>query len=84
MYRGHLCELCGNDEIIYPWDASSITCHQCSAIHHRVCWSKQNHYCPRCTRLQKRRALQDQQISDTDDCIKENGFNTSESLSDTT
>ncbi|KOX77916.1 Differentially expressed in FDCP 8 like protein [Melipona quadrifasciata] len=82
--RGHLCELCGNDEIIYPWDASSITCHQCSAVHHRACWSKQNHYCPRCTRFQKRRTLQDQQISDTDDCIKENGLNTSESLSDTT
>lgn len=67
--RGHLCELCGNDEIIYPWDASSISCHQCTAVHHRACWSKQNHCCPRCTRLQKRRALQDQQTSDTDECI---------------
>lgn len=73
--RGHLCELCGNDEIIYPWDASSISCHQCTAVHHRACWSKQNHCCPRCTRLQKRRALQDQQTSDTDECITENGLN---------
>ncbi|XP_393689.3 differentially expressed in FDCP 8 homolog isoform X2 [Apis mellifera] len=82
--RGHLCELCGNDEIIYPWDASSISCHQCTAVHHRACWSKQNHCCPRCTRLQKRRALQDQQTSDTDECITENGLNSSESPSDTT
>lgn len=79
--RGHLCELCGNDEIIYPWDASSISCHQCTAVHHRACWSKQNHCCPRCTRLQKRRALQDQQTSDTDECITENGLNSSESPS---
>ncbi|XP_043787210.1 differentially expressed in FDCP 8 homolog isoform X3 [Apis laboriosa] len=82
--RGHLCELCGNDEVIYPWDANSISCHQCTAVHHRACWSKQNHYCPRCTRLQKRRALQEQQTSDTDECITENGLNSSESLSDTT
>ncbi|XP_078039724.1 differentially expressed in FDCP 8 homolog isoform X2 [Augochlora pura] len=59
--RGHLCELCGNDEIIYPWDASSIICHQCAAVHHRVCWSKRNHSCPRCTRIQSRRSMQDQQ-----------------------
>ncbi|XP_076753258.1 differentially expressed in FDCP 8 homolog isoform X2 [Xylocopa sonorina] len=81
--RGHLCEICGNDEIIYPWDASSISCHQCSAVHHRACWSKRNHCCPRCTRLQKRRALQDQQTSDTDDCITEDGLDTSESPNDT-
>ncbi|XP_017875701.1 differentially expressed in FDCP 8 homolog isoform X2 [Ceratina calcarata] len=81
--RGHLCELCGNDEIIYPWDASSINCHHCSAVHHRACWSKRNHCCPRCARLQKRRALQDQQISDADECTKEDGPRTSESLSDT-
>ena len=82
--RGHLCELCGNDEIIYPWDASSITCHQCSAVYHRACWSKRNHCCPRCTRLQKRRALQHQQNFHTDDGVTEDGLNTSESLSDTT
>lgn len=82
--RGHLCELCGNDEIIYPWDACSISCHQCSAVHHRACWSKRNHCCPRCTRLQKRRALQHQQTLDTDDSLTEDGLNTSESLSDTT
>ncbi|XP_076247674.1 differentially expressed in FDCP 8 homolog isoform X2 [Calliopsis andreniformis] len=82
--RGHLCELCGNDEIIYPWDASSVTCHQCSAVHHRVCWSKRNHCCPRCSRLQKRRALQDERTSDTDDCVTEDGLNTTESTSDTT
>ncbi|XP_076547569.1 differentially expressed in FDCP 8 homolog isoform X2 [Osmia lignaria lignaria] len=82
--RGHLCELCGNDEIIYPWDVSCITCHQCSAVYHRACWSKLNDCCPRCTRLQKRRALQHQQNFHTDDSVTEDGLNTSESLTDTT
>ncbi|KAG5324043.1 DEFI8 protein, partial [Pseudoatta argentina] len=66
--RGHLCEICGNDEIIYPWDASSVICQQCSAVHHRVCWAKRNHCCPRCARLQKRRALQGQMMQDGEDC----------------
>ncbi|EFN81055.1 differentially expressed in FDCP 8 homolog isoform X2 [Harpegnathos saltator] len=65
--RGHLCEICGNDEVIYPWDASSVICQQCSAVYHRVCWSKRNHYCPRCARLQKRRAQQQGQQA-TQDC----------------
>lgn len=72
--RGHLCEICGNDEIIYPWDASSIICPQCSAVHHRVCWAKRNHCCPRCARLQKRRALQGQNTAedcDTDETAKD-------------
>ncbi|XP_050456367.1 differentially expressed in FDCP 8 homolog isoform X2 [Cataglyphis hispanica] len=72
--RGHLCEICGNDEIIYPWDASSIICPQCSAVHHRVCWAKRNHCCPRCARLQKRHALRGQDIAedcDTDETAKD-------------
>lgn len=72
--RGHLCEICGNDEIIYPWDASSIICPQCSAVHHRVCWAKRNHCCPRCARLQRRRALQGQNTAedcDTDETAKD-------------
>ncbi|XP_020281463.1 differentially expressed in FDCP 8 homolog isoform X2 [Pseudomyrmex gracilis] len=78
--RGHLCEICGNDEIIYPWDASSVICQQCLAVHHRVCWAKRNHCCPRCARLQKRRALEEQVTAvvtqdsgncDTDDTARE-------------
>lgn len=74
LFRGHLCEICGNDEIIYPWDASSIICPQCSAVHHRVCWAKRNHCCPRCARLQRRRALQGQNTAedcDTDETAKD-------------
>lgn len=58
--RGHLCEICGNDEVIFPWDATAVNCSQCSAVYHRACWSIRNHRCPRCLRFQKRRALLDQ------------------------
>ncbi|XP_066584771.1 differentially expressed in FDCP 8 homolog isoform X2 [Prorops nasuta] len=54
--RGHLCELCGNDEVIFPWDGCAITCTKCLAIHHRACWSKKNQNCLRCLRLEERRA----------------------------
>lgn len=57
--RGHLCELCGNDEVIYPWDAGSISCPECATVYHRACWAKRNHVCPKCTRIKKRLALND-------------------------
>ncbi|KAK2578698.1 hypothetical protein KPH14_011665 [Odynerus spinipes] len=62
--RGHLCELCGNDEVIYPWDASVVSCQQCLAVHHRTCWVKRNHTCPRCLRFQKRQVLEEGESSD--------------------
>jgi len=37
-------------------------------VHHRVCWAKRNHCCPRCARLQKRRVLQGQTAQDGEDC----------------
>ncbi|XP_046587359.1 differentially expressed in FDCP 8 homolog isoform X2 [Neodiprion lecontei] len=55
--RGHLCELCGNDEVIYPWDAGSFSCPECSTVYHRACWAKRNHHCSKCSRIQKRLAL---------------------------
>lgn len=69
--RGHLCELCGNDEVIYPWDASAIACQECLAVYHRVCWSKRNHYCPKCSRIQQRLTLKSQENFDVEDSIKD-------------
>ncbi|XP_034944418.1 differentially expressed in FDCP 8 homolog isoform X2 [Chelonus insularis] len=74
--RGHLCEICGNDEIIFPWDASAISCPQCSAVHHRVCWSKRNHNCPKCVRIEKRRS----QNVTSDDQNEENIDNNKEDI----
>ncbi|XP_043287638.1 differentially expressed in FDCP 8 homolog isoform X2 [Venturia canescens] len=55
--RGHLCEICGNDEVIYPWEASAVSCRECRAVHHRACWSKRNNCCPKCARIEQRMAL---------------------------
>ncbi|XP_043464222.1 differentially expressed in FDCP 8 homolog [Leptopilina heterotoma] len=57
--RGHLCELCGNDEVIFPWEVSAISCHKCSAVHHRICWTKRDHRCTKCLRIEQRRSLLD-------------------------
>ncbi|CAD6240991.1 GSCOCG00009047001-RA-CDS [Cotesia congregata] len=64
--RGHLCEICGNNEVIYPWDPSAILCQQCNAVHHRACWSKRNHCCPKCARIEKRRSTNNDQNKEDD------------------
>ncbi|XP_012286719.1 differentially expressed in FDCP 8 homolog isoform X2 [Orussus abietinus] len=69
--RGHLCELCGNDEVIYPWGHNTISCLDCTAVHHRVCWAKRNHTCPRCARIQRRHALESE--GNTESIIEKNG-----------
>ncbi|KAJ8670529.1 hypothetical protein QAD02_001788 [Eretmocerus hayati] len=54
--RGHHCEICGNDEIIYPWDTTVTTCQLCATVYHRLCRSKRNHCCPKCLRIQERQS----------------------------
>lgn len=49
--RGHICEICGNDEVIFPFEAGTITCGSCSAVFHRVCWTRKKENCPKCARL---------------------------------
>lgn len=66
-----MCEICGNDEIIFPWDPNSTFCHQCAAVYHRVCWSKCNHCCPKCKRIEQRRARNSQKLIDENDIEKE-------------
>ncbi|XP_044006053.1 differentially expressed in FDCP 8 homolog [Aphidius gifuensis] len=59
--RGHLCEICGNNEVIFPWNASAVFCQKCNTVYHRVCWSKRNHCCPKCSRIKKRLAKKDEE-----------------------
>ncbi|KAK0161297.1 hypothetical protein PV327_009782 [Microctonus hyperodae] len=81
--RGHLCEICGNDEIIFPWDPNSTFCHQCAAVYHRVCWSKCNHCCPKCKRIEKRRAHNSQTILNDENEIEEKDNNDEKEQSST-
>jgi hypothetical protein len=54
--RGYLCELCGNNEVIYPFDSSAVGCIKCNSYFHRVCWTRKLQVCPKCIRIERRGA----------------------------
>lgn len=51
--RGHICEICSNNEVLYPFDATSVVCQKCCCVLHKHCYSRKN-VCPKCTRLKTR------------------------------
>lgn len=51
--QGHICEICGNDEVIFPFEAGTVTCLVCNAVFHRICWTRKKETCPKCIRLRK-------------------------------
>jgi len=55
--RGFVCELCDNDEVIFPFDLVAAICSKCCTVFHRNCWAKKNHQCPKCIRIEKRASL---------------------------
>ena len=55
--RGFVCELCDDDEVIFPFDSAAAECPKCSTVFHRNCWTKKNHQCPKCVRIEKRASL---------------------------
>ncbi|XP_059615219.1 differentially expressed in FDCP 8 homolog isoform X2 [Phlebotomus argentipes] len=57
--KGYLCEACGNNEVIFPFDDCSVPCRKCNSIFHRVCWLRKNQSCIKCIRLDKRRSQED-------------------------
>ncbi|XP_075229350.1 differentially expressed in FDCP 8 homolog isoform X2 [Lycorma delicatula] len=53
--QGYLCELCGDKNVVYPFDSFAYSCPECKWVYHKSCWVvKQS--CPRCVRLKKRRS----------------------------
>ncbi|XP_063631516.1 differentially expressed in FDCP 8 homolog [Cydia splendana] len=55
--KGYLCEICSNNEIIYPFDSGAIMCNKCNTMLHRVCWLRKGQKCPKCVRLEERKKL---------------------------
>ncbi|KAJ8919760.1 hypothetical protein NQ315_006289 [Exocentrus adspersus] len=51
--RGHICEICSNDEILYPFDATAYVCDGCNAVLHKHCFSRKDK-CPKCARIESR------------------------------
>jgi hypothetical protein len=53
--KGSYCEFCRSNEIIYPFHLRyTVVCKECRAVSHRKCFKKGE--CPRCKRLQQRKA----------------------------
>lgn len=63
MGRGHICEICSNNQVIYPFDASNYVCNECQGVFHKPCYSRKN-VCPKCSRLKTRSQDEPQQNGD--------------------
>lgn len=53
--KAYICEICSNNEVIFPFDDGCIICDKCNSIYHRVCMTRKNMICPKCVRVQERR-----------------------------
>ncbi|XP_067946322.1 pleckstrin homology domain-containing family M member 1-like [Watersipora subatra] len=61
-YRGFLCEICGNTQVIFPFDLDTTSrCHKCSAVYHQTCFTND---CPKCERVRQRKAF----LSNSPEC----------------
>ncbi|XP_055528796.1 differentially expressed in FDCP 8 homolog [Wyeomyia smithii] len=52
--KAYICEICNNDEIIFPFDDCAVCCNQCSSVTHRQCQLRKNMQCQKCIRLRVR------------------------------
>lgn len=71
LAKAYICEICSNNEVIFPFDDGCIKCDQCNSIYHRVCLTRKNMICPKCVRIQERRlqmqrSASGQEIKDKD------------------
>lgn len=62
--KGYLCEICGNNEIIYPFNLTSVGCENCNSYFHRTCFLSKKSNCPKCIRLEKRKNQQESEDED--------------------
>lgn len=52
--RAHICEICKNEEILFPFVASAFVCQECKAVLHKQCIARKNNECPKCDRVKMR------------------------------
>ncbi|XP_050303910.1 differentially expressed in FDCP 8 homolog isoform X2 [Anthonomus grandis grandis] len=52
--NGHICEVCKNVEILFPFVTNSFVCKGCQAVFHKNCIERKK-ACPKCERLKKRK-----------------------------
>lgn len=57
--KGFYCELCKDPhDILYPFSKNSISCQACYTVFHKNCFHRKKLNCPRCQRLNSRKAKQ--------------------------
>jgi len=58
--KGFICEICNEDDmILFPFDKNAALCPDCEGAFHRQCYkqlSEENVQCPRCVRLNAKKA----------------------------
>lgn len=52
--KGYICEICSNNEVLYPYEDGAVPCEKCNSIYHRVCWTRKTGNCPKCKRIEER------------------------------
>ncbi|XP_063698978.1 differentially expressed in FDCP 8 homolog [Culicoides brevitarsis] len=52
--KGYICEICGHNEPLFPFDDGGNFCQKCNSMCHRSCWMRKEEKCKKCERLQKR------------------------------
>ncbi|XP_067648281.1 differentially expressed in FDCP 8 homolog isoform X2 [Eurosta solidaginis] len=65
--KAYICEICSNNEVIFPFDDGCIMCDKCNSIYHRVCMTRKNMICPKCVRIQERKNQLDSNNGANDD-----------------
>lgn len=48
--KGYLCEICGHQDPLFPFEDGGIFCDKCNSMYHRSCWVRKNQKCPKCIR----------------------------------
>jgi hypothetical protein len=51
--KGFICEICENDEPLFPFDHATHQCSSCRAMFHNSCFAKRES-CPKCLRYSNR------------------------------
>lgn len=51
--HGHICEVCSNDAVLFPFDSSAVICDKCNGVFHKNCFERKKN-CPKCLRLRNR------------------------------
>ncbi|XP_076370748.1 differentially expressed in FDCP 8 homolog isoform X2 [Tachypleus tridentatus] len=51
--KGFICEVCKEDEVIFPFEDRTSSCTQCYTVFHKECYMKRKSCCPKCERRAK-------------------------------